>query len=128
MQPALEAINKEAKSNLLVAHARIRQYLTAQRHLLARLDGKAAAAEKRLGVQAHIGPDSGHARLLCGTVNPRHQRPAHAPPGMFARHKKLVYVARRLQVGKACNAAVPLGHPWAVGSQTLGPLRGAVFR
>ena len=47
---------------------------------------------------------------------------------MFARHKKLVYVARRLQVGKACNAAVYLGHPWAVGAQTLGPLRGIVFR
>ncbi len=65
MQPALEAINKEAKSNLLVAHARIRQYLTAQRHLLARLDSKAAAAKKRLGVQAHIGPQPGHAFLAC---------------------------------------------------------------
>lgn len=47
---------------------------------------------------------------------------------MFARHKKRVDVARRLQVGKACNSAVHLGHPWAVGAQTLVPLRGFVFR
>ena len=69
-----------------------------------------------------------HSCLLRGTVNLRHQRAAHAAPGMFARHKKWVDVARRLQVGKACNAAVYLGHPWAVGAQTLGPLRGIVFR
>ena len=40
----------------------------------------------------------------------------------------MVDVTRRLQVGKACNAAIHLGHPWAVGAQTLSPLRGVVFR
>ena len=112
----------------LAAHARIRQHLTAQRHLLARLDGKAAAAEKRLGIQAHVGPQPDHARLLRRTVNLRHQRPVHTAPGMFACHKKRVDVARRLQVGKACNAVVPFGHPWAIGVQTLVPLRSVVFR
>ena len=48
-----------------------------------------------------------HSRLLRGTVNLRHQRPAHAAPGMFARHKKRVDAARRLQVGKAFNAMQP---------------------
>ena len=47
----------------LAAHARICQHLAAQRHLLARLDCKAAAAEKRLGVQAHIGLQPGYACL-----------------------------------------------------------------
>ena len=47
------------------AHARICQHLTAQRQLLARLDCRAAAAEKRLDVQAHIGPQLGHAFLAC---------------------------------------------------------------
>ena len=69
-----------------------------------------------------------HSCLLRRTVNLRHQRPAHTAPGMFARHKKRVDVARRLQVGKACGAAVYLGHPWAVGAQTLVSLRGVVFR
>ena len=33
--------------------------------------------------------------------------PAYAAPGMVARHKKLVDIARRLQVGKAFNAMQP---------------------
>ena len=67
----------------LAAHARIRQHLTAQRHLLARLDGKAAAAEKRLGIQADIGPQPGYACLPAA----RHCESAPSTPGpRRARH------------------------------------------
>ena len=37
-------------------------------------------------------------------------------------------VARKLQVGKSRNAAVYLGHPWAVGAQTFVLLSAVIFR
>ena len=75
-----------------------------------------------------MGPQPGQVRLLCRLVDVRHQRPAHAAPGVSARHEKLVDVARRLQVGKPRDAAIQLGHEGLVGAQALGPLRGVVLR
>lgn len=75
-----------------------------------------------------MSPQPRHARLPGRLVKLRHQRQSHAAPGSITRDKKLVDIARRLQVGKARHDAIPFSHPRPVGAQTLGPLRGVVVR
>ena len=109
----------QLRSKKRLAHACIRQHLTAQRHLLARLDCKAAAAEKRFGVQAHIDhsramhflPAAQHCEFAPSTPGPRRARHVR-PPQKTGRCGPKVAGWQSLQ----CNAAVHLGHPWAVGA------------